>query len=145
MKHFFLLFIFTLVFISCSNDDDTNSNQITYKLFLEAKAAPQGINNFTQIKYKDASGVEMVINNRETTFEISFEIEKDFNIFFTVDGVNNASAFPGTNVSYKVVKFIDNVDNGIVCLSNQITEFGSVGNWTFSASFNVVFDGSTCN
>jgi hypothetical protein len=145
MKHFFLLFISTLMFISCSNDDDKNSNQITYKLFLEAKAAPQGVNNFTQIKYKDALGVERVINNRETTFETSFEIEKDFNIFFTVDGVNNASTFPGTNVSYKVVKFINNVENGIVCLSNQITEFGSAGNWTFSSSFNVVFDGNTCN
>jgi hypothetical protein len=145
MKRLFLFVFYSLLIISCSNDDDKNSNQITYKLFLEAKAAPQGVNNFTQIKYNDASGIERVINNRATTFEISFEIEKDFNIFFTVDGVNNASNFPGTDVSYKVVKFINEVDNGIVCLSNQTVEFGSPGNWTFSSSFNVIFNGNTCN
>jgi len=133
-----------ILFSGCDKREDKPAITETFTLHLKATIPTMGSTTFTSINYKKADGTLTTLTNTSTSFSESFTISKDHNIFLNVSGTNTSTTQPKLSISYIVEKFENNVSKGIICSGSSVTVSGSPGLWTFNASNNSIFNGSTC-
>ena len=133
-----------IILSSCNESEDKPEITATYKLTLKATIPTSGSTTFTRITFKKADGTLDTLTNTSTSFLESFTISKGHNIFFDVTGTNNSTTQPKVSINYSVEKFENTVSKGIICFGSSVSLLGSSGSWTFNASNNSTFDGSSC-
>lgn len=133
-----------ILFSGCDQTEETPAVTETFTLNLKATIPTSGSTTFTSINYKKADGTLTTLTNTTTSFSESFTISKDHNIFLSVSGTNTSTTQPKLSISYTVEKFENNVSKGIICSGSSVTVSGSPGSWTFNASNNSTFNGSSC-
>jgi hypothetical protein len=145
LKALSVLCISTLLFLfSCSKKEDEPTITTRYRLTLKAAMPSSGNTVFSSINYKKADGTTVSLTNTSSSFLESFDISSGFNILFNVSGTNNATNQPSVSINYTVEKFENDVNKGVVCLGSSVTVGGSAGSWSFNATNNSTFDGTSC-
>lgn len=142
MKRLFVYVLMPFILlISCSKDDITKEDLITYKLILKAKIASEGTTVFSDISYKKADGTLVSLTNRTTSFEESFTIANNFNIYFKVTGVYTGTRILDVSTSYEVQKYVNGVQVGDVEYSSKISPSRSSlsGSWSFVSLYDTTF------
>lgn len=139
---FLSLFFTFLLLHSCKKED-----KVTYELTLIAKKPSIGTTTFSEIKYHNGAQLQ-TITNSGSDFETTFEVPRDFNIIYSVSGAttlpNGTSGTPIPIITYQLTEVVNNDKRTTLCDGTSTAVSGSNGKYTFSASFNKIFDGSIC-
>lgn len=144
MKRIAFLFAFVSLFIfdACKKED-----KITYELTLIARKPSIGSTTFSEITYNNGAQLQTIANSG-SDFETTFEVPKNFTVTYSVKGTTNlpagTSGTPIPIISYQLVQVTNETSRTTLCDGTSSSVSGSNGKFTFSASFNKVFDGLTC-
>jgi hypothetical protein len=133
-----------ILFTSCSNSDDDPATVTTYKLTMEATPSTEGNTNFSTISYNNEDGTTITLSDTNVAFSESFDISFGFTILFNVSGTNDATNPPSPTINWRINRFENNVDQGIICVSSSVSVEGSAGFWSFNSNNNSIFDGTSC-
>lgn len=137
------LSIFTLVMLnSCKKED-----KVVYELTLIAKKPSIGTTTFSDISYHNGAQLQ-TITNSSSDFETTFAVPKNFNVIFSAKGTTTVpagtSGTPIPIMSYQLTEIVNDDSRTTLCSETNTSVMGSNGKFTFSASFNKIFDGLTC-
>jgi hypothetical protein len=146
---FFTLIAFFLL-TACSKSEETPPKEAapqgpTFRLTYKAIVSTTGNTNFTSIRYRNAAGDIILIENRTTSWEESFNVNPPFNVFIEAFGTNDSQAGANSKVEYKVEEIKDGTAEVVGnCQFFRQTNFGVPGNWEFEGSLNFLFVGPSC-
>ncbi len=144
MKKITLLVVafFLFCLISCKKAD-----VIKFELSLFAKKPSIGTTTFTEISYHNGTQLQ-TISNSSAEFETTFEVPSGYNINYLVKGTtlvsSGTSATPLPFIGYQLVQIKNETERTTLCDGTITSTNGSNGKYTFTATFNKVFDGTGC-
>jgi hypothetical protein len=140
-----LLFLAIVLVTACTQDEPVLPDVITYEIKMNATIPVNGRTNFTLIKYNNANGQEVRVENSTTSFSQTIVVSPPFNFLFEVKATNDFDGIgPDLPISYSVKRLVNGEDKGIFCAQEGGSKFGGSGSWNYSSTFSRLIDVNGC-